>query len=400
MLSSPFWTATIIVFVFTIGQFGETLYLPAGPFILHDLSSNQSSIQLILSAFLFGYGSSQIAWGPISDSFGRKPVILIGTALFSIGSGFAAISQNIDNLLIFFALAGVGMGSAGAMCRTILRDLYSGISLHKVMGVLGVSLVIVPVISPLLGSYLVTYYGWRFDFWLLAVLGIISFVIAAVCLKETNKHIAENHFSIKGILKSYKMVLTHKVFMGNMLCGLFNYATIMAYEVSIPFLMQDKLGLTTIEFGWAAIVPAFGFFAGSLLSNRVVGYLSPYKLIMLSFGLVFLSALGMFVPAALGHMSVLSLISPMMLYMLASGMIFASTSSEALMPFTRNIGAAAAVLGVFHNVGVSISNAITSYLSLQHQYTLSLVFIVLNILMVLVYFGLVLPEKFKKMVSS
>ena len=408
MVKNPVWVTALIILVFTVGQFGETLYLPAGPAIMHTFHTSERLVQLILPAFLLGYGTSQLLWGPISDYHGRRIVILVGVFLFCIGAIFAAVSPTMEYLLLSCIIAGSGMGSAGAMCRTVLRDLYSGAKLQSVMGMVGISLVAVPLISPLVGGYIVKYLSWRAGFWFMAMLAVILLAICFFTLEETNKHfiakqkentnnIKKNRFNINKlfveVMSSYGSVISNRVFMGNMLCSMLNYATIIAYEVSLPFLMQDKLKLAPVEFGWVATIPALGFLLGSMLSGKVSKLFSANNITLLAFCFTTLAALGFLIPAIDNHMSVLSLIIPMVVYMFGSGFIFASTTSEALMPFAKNAGIAAATLGLFHNVGVAISSSyISSYLTLDNQLSLALVFLALNLLMIVVFLLLVKPK--------
>jgi|APSaa5957512535_1039671.scaffolds.fasta_scaffold148386_1 Bcr/CflA subfamily drug resistance transporter len=202
--------AAITIFLLLILQMSTDIYLPSFPYIAQDLIATQTSVQLTLSLFLGGFAVSQLFYSPLSDYFGRKPILLFGILFFLLMNILSIFVVNIDQLLWLRFLAGVGGGSCSVVSRAITRDIFTGKSLEKIASYQLITWSIIPIIAPLIGSYIQHYSGWRYNFIFLSIIGILAVNIIYFLLPETRpiQH-KPNSLQIKFTFKNYLRIPRH-----------------------------------------------------------------------------------------------------------------------------------------------------------------------------------------------
>ncbi len=400
----PFLVTAIIIATYAIGQVSETIYTPALPAIAIDFAVSKGEAQYLLSSFLLGFGLLQLLYGPISDYKGRRIISLLGLVLAIFGSLLSAQALNIHLLNIGVFVIGAGIGSAGVMSKAVLRDLFRGPELQIAMSLVGASLVVVPLVAPYIGSYLVTHFGWRSNFVFLIGTSLVLFGLAYFLLEETNSYVYVEHKAHAGlsiiavfqaVLFDFYYVLRNKVFLGNMLCGLFNFICLASYEVNTPFIFREEFGMTYLEYGKSMIVPASGFLIGAVLASKLSRKVNANWVTIMGVTINWLSSLVMLYFALIHEFSLHIALWPMFFYLIGSALLYASANTEALMPFSQRAGIAAASMGFLQNLGTALVIAILCWMCMSNQYEMALVFTVCSSLSALVFILIILPAWLK-----
>ncbi|GAK84869.1 multidrug resistance protein D [Vibrio ponticus] len=166
-------TFTIAILA-AVGQMTQTMYVPSIGQMAIEFAVSPGSLQAVMACYLIPYGLSQFVYGPLSDRLGRKPIIVFGLVLYVAGTLLALFAQNYGLFLAGSFIQGLGIGCGGAMSRTLGRDCYSGVELHKVNSYISMSIVFSPLLAPVLGGVLAENFGWRSSYLFLALFGLAS----------------------------------------------------------------------------------------------------------------------------------------------------------------------------------------------------------------------------------
>lgn len=372
-MSRAYVTLWMIIALLMVGQLGETLYLPAMPVIANELETDTGSVQWLLALFLIAYGLAQFVYGPLSDYFGRRPIIIFCLLCFVASSIMATTSQDIEGLLFSNTLVGMSIGCGGLMARTVLRDLFDGAELQKATSVVGIAIVFTPMAAPVVGAYLLVQFGWRADFAFFVIMGILMLGVFIFCFKETNPYVREEPLSFRRTMIHYHEVFTHRQFLGNMLAGLFNLGALMAYDVAAPFIFQKQMGFSPVDYAWVALVPALGFLLGSYCSGSLAKKHSNIKISHWGNQIACVSSVALIFPCMGGTDSCLLILLPICCMLFGSGLLFSSTTAGALHPFPHLAGVAGATLGGFQNFGAGVTTGVISYYEVESVQGLMLV---------------------------
>ncbi|TNF66404.1 MAG: Bcr/CflA family efflux MFS transporter [Gammaproteobacteria bacterium] len=365
------------------GQITNTVYLPALTSMAYDLNVNPGRMQAVISCFLFPYGLLQFVYGPYSDYYGRRPLILIGTVIFAIGSIIAYFATNFDILLLASLLQGSGIAVGGVMARTVMRDLYSGKALQSANSYMAIALVFAPLIAPILGGFLTDLFSWRAIFLFLFLYAIVLFFIQFCLFRETNTHLREK----QPLIQRYKTILSSTNFLVNLILLVIALGGIAIFEVSSGAIFTSLLDLSPTEASLVFIIPLPAYMFGSYLANILSNKMSIPKLLMLGSYILVISSLLMIVWYHFFGLSLSAVIIPGTVYFLGCGIVFPSATTQALEEFPKLAGTAGALLGGIQNVGAGILTAIAALIPLKNQLPLAIILSTLAIFAVLILFS-------------
>ncbi len=261
--------ALVLGFLSPIGQFAVDMYLPALPAIGTALQADMRAVQLSLLTFFLSFAISQIVYGPASDIFGRKPPLYAGIALFVVGSVGCALAPDIDWLIAFRLLQGLGAGAPIVVPRAIVRDLHTGAEATRLMSMLMLVFCVSPILARLVGSLVIQTPGWRALFWAVAGIGILGLVLSVAVLDET-RPAAERHGSdIASTLRAFGLLLRDPRFMGLTAIGAFGMAAFFIYLANSSFVLIGHYGLTPMQYGLAFGINAASFIGVSQFAGRL-----------------------------------------------------------------------------------------------------------------------------------
>jgi MFS transporter, DHA1 family, multidrug resistance protein len=338
-------TATLALLT-ALGPLSTDMYLPSLPEIAKVFNADTASTQLTLSFFLAGFAVGQIFYGPLSDRYGRKPVLLSGFVIFLVATFLCSFAPSIEALTALRFLQALGASGPIVLARAVVRDLYEGPRAAKEMSRMGTVMGLVPAIAPIAGGFSEAYFGWRMSFFITFVLGLTLCVIVLIGLPETNRHWSKERISPLSILRGYRSLLHHHGYRTYVALSALTYGGLFAFISGSSFVLQKVYGLAAIHYGLAFGFVVVGYIAGTLLAQRCVGTLGIEKTIRL--GVLCLAGGGalMLALVLIGTGSMLEIIGPMAIYTCGVGLVMPQSMAGAMAPFGDRAGTASSFLGL------------------------------------------------------
>lgn len=327
-----------------LGPFTVDLYLPAFPALQRDLGVSASAVQLTLTATTIGFGLGQLVVGPWSDRIGRRLPIVLATALHVGASIGAALAPDVVSLGILRALMGVGAAAGGVVAMAMVRDLFGGIPLVRMLARLSLVSGLAPVVAPLVGSWLLIVVEWRGIFWVLAGFGAALTIATAVFLRETLPPARRSIGGHSTVRQRYGVLAHDRVFVGVTIVAAMNFSGLFAYLSSSSFVFQDLYGLSPQGYGLLFAVNSVGIAAGVQLASRLARSWGPQWTIAVAQLVQLLAAAGI-VAAYQLQLGFLGTAVPLWCFILGVGLVFPSVQVLALAHHGEEAGTAASVLG-------------------------------------------------------
>ncbi len=346
MLRPGSFALTLLLSLLTgLGPLSMDMYLPSLPAIGEALHGSIAQVQFTISSYLFGFAAGQIIYGPVSDRFGRRPVILAALVLYGIGSVFCAVTQSLETLTAVRFIQALGGAGAIVLARAVVRDLYSGVRAGRELSLMGSITAFAPIAAPAIGGVLQTVFGWRASFILLVIFALFAAAAAARLLPETLRQRTPGPFSFAGMRALYRSVLVHRGFLANLGILTASFVGLFAWVSGASVVMQGVYGLSPAAFGATYAVGALGYMVGTSIAARIVMRIGLDR--TMGIGAVIQAAGGVAMAAAvaLGLGSVVWLVGAMTLYLAGMGFVLPQTQASALTPFPDRAGTASSLMG-------------------------------------------------------
>lgn len=327
-----------------LGPFTIDLYLPAFPSLQRDLGVSAAAVQLTLTATTIGFGVGQLVVGPWSDRIGRRLPIILATALHVAASVGAAFAPDIVSLGVFRALMGIGAAAGGVVATAMVRDLFGGVPLVRMLARLALVNGIAPVAAPLVGSWLLLVIQWRGIFWVLAGFGASLTIAAALFIRETLPPARRRVGGHSSVRQRYGVLARDRVFVGLTIVSALNFSGLFAYLSSSPFVFQDLYGLSPQGYGLLFAVNSVGIAAGVQLASRLARRWGPQWTIAVAQLVQLLGGAGIVAAHQLG-LGLLGTAVPLWFFIFGVGLVFPSVQVLGLAHHGEEAGTAASVLG-------------------------------------------------------
>lgn len=244
MSSSLLRYAIVLGLLTAMGPFAIDMYLPALPEIGRSLGAGTEAVQASLMAFFVSLGVGQLVFGPLSDMFGRKLPLYLGLGVFLAGSIGCVFAPDIETLVAFRFVQGLGACAGMVIPRAVVRDLHTGTEAARLMSLLMLVFSVSPILAPLAGSFVIEAAGWRGVFWVVTVLALLGILLLALFLAETRPRHHRVDSSILGALRGYRSLLTDWRFLGLTFIGAFGIASFFAYLANSSFVLIEHYGLS------------------------------------------------------------------------------------------------------------------------------------------------------------
>lgn len=284
------WLPLLIAGLATIGPFTIDTYLPSFPAIAAEFGTTEMLVQQTLTAYLLPFAVMMLFHGAISDAVGRRPVILIGVGGFVLASIGCALATSMTQLLICRALQGLVAGAGTSLSRAIVRDAYQGAEAQRQMSRVMLIFSIAPAIAPIIGGWLQTGFGWRANFWFLALFGTVLVVACYRYLPETLLPAARQRFAPAPLLAAYRLVAFNPRFILLAGTSALSFAGFFIYVLSAPAFIYRHLGLSAHDFAWLFMAGVIGMMLGAFISGRLAGKVTPRRTVWLAFAIMFIGA--------------------------------------------------------------------------------------------------------------
>ena len=326
-----------------LGPFTIDLYLPAFPALRSDLGVSEAAIQLTLTGTIIGFAGGQLLVGPLSDKIGRRLPLIFATTLHVGASIGAASSEDITMLMLFRVLQGIGAAGGGVVAMAMVRDLFGGYALVRMLSYMALVNGMAPIFAPVIGSQLLLLFPWPGIFWFLAAYGVL--VIAAVSLFIVETLPRENRRqSGLTVAQRYRTVLSDRIFIGILLVGGMNFSGLFSYLSASPFLFQGPYGLNEQQYGLLFAVNSLGIVAGVQISARVLRRVGPQWVIAAATIVQLTMAMLIIAFDQLG-LGFWGTAVPLWFYIMATGFVFPCVQVLALINNGAQAGTAASLLG-------------------------------------------------------
>jgi DHA1 family bicyclomycin/chloramphenicol resistance-like MFS transporter len=281
---APQWAFSIVLALLgMLGPFSIDTYLPAFAGIAQSLAATPVQLQQTLSAYLFGFAFMSLFHGSISDSVGRRPVVLWGLAAFTLASVGCALSQSIGQLIFFRVVQGLSTGAGIVVARAIIRDMYAPAQAQKVMSQVTIFFGVAPAIAPMVGGWLLIHASWHAIFWFLSGVGVVLWVTIFRLLPETLHVDQRQAFHPKNLLAGYWQLGSDPRFLLLALASGIPFNGMFLYVLSAPVYLGDILGLQPQQFFWFFLLNIGGIMVGALISGRLAGKIAPKRQIRMGF---------------------------------------------------------------------------------------------------------------------
>ena len=302
---APRWALAVLLAVLgMLGPFSIDTYIPAFAGVAQSIGASPAQMQQTLSAYLFGFAFMNLFHGALSDSFGRRPVVLWGLAMFTLASLGCALSQSVGQLVFFRALQGLSTGAGIVVSRAVIRDMFPPAEAQRVMSQVTIYFGIAPAIAPIVGGLLFVHLGWHSIFWFLVAVGVVLFVANWKLLPETLHLDQRQSFRVRHLLRGYRDLCSDPRFLLLALASGVPFNGMFLYVLAAPAFLGDHLALAPTQFFWFFLLTIGGIMLGARASGRMAGKVAPKRqirdgmLIMLLTSLVNVAANTLFVPNA------------------------------------------------------------------------------------------------------
>ena len=281
---APRWAMAILLAVLgMLGPFSIDTYIPAFSAIAHSLNATPVQMQQTLSAYLFGFAFMNLFHGALSDSLGRRPVILGGLLLFTLASLGCALSESVGQLVFFRALQGLSTGAGVVVSRAVVRDMFPPSEAQRVMSQITILFGIAPALAPVIGGLLSEALGWHAVFWFLVAVGVVLTLVNLRFLPETLPVQARQPFQVGNLMRGYGQLLSDPRFLLLALASGVPFNGMFLYVLSAPAFLGDILALRPTQFFWFFVLTISGIMLGSWQSGRMAGKVRPKNQIMRGF---------------------------------------------------------------------------------------------------------------------
>jgi len=359
MLSPNTFALTLLLsFLTALGPLSMDMYLPSLPDIGRALDAPTAQVQLTISSYLFGFAIGQIFYGPVSDRYGRRPVLLAALVLYGAGSIGCALTQSIGALTAMRFVQALGGAGSIVLARAVVRDLYSGARAGRELSLMGSITAFAPIVAPVIGGVLQTLFGWRSSFILLVIFAAVSWIAAARLLPETLRERTAGPFSLAAMGALYRSVLVHRGFLTHLGILTASFVGLFAWISGASIVMQGaSYGLSPVVFGVTFAVGTLGYVIGTTIAARMVMRAGLDRTIGIGTMALATGGLAMAAVVALGLTHVGWLVGAMMIYLTGLGLALPQAMAGAMTPFPDRAGTASSLMGFAQQSTAAIAAA-------------------------------------------
>jgi DHA1 family bicyclomycin/chloramphenicol resistance-like MFS transporter len=351
-----------LVIIAATAALSLNIFLPSLPAITKEFGASYGVIQFLISGYLLSTALVQLVAGPLSDLYGRRPVLLGGIALFVVASAICATATNTVVLLAARILQ-ASVVAGFAVSRAAIRDMSSNEGAASKLGYITMGMAVAPMIAPMIGGFLQEYIGWQAAFWALCAAGLFTWLLCWLDLGETNTNKSR---SLLTQIHSYPTLLRSRRFWAYSACAGFGSATFFAMLGGAPFVGHQIYGLSPSEFGIYFLFTPLGYMVGNFITGRFAHLFGIYRMMIAG---TLITAVGMSVSLLLiyqGALNPLVFFGLTITIGLGNGLVIPNATAGMLGIFPKLAGTAAGLGGALMTLtGAAISAIVASLLSVE-----------------------------------
>ncbi|USG61364.1 multidrug effflux MFS transporter [Sneathiella marina] len=328
-----------------IGPLATDMYLPTFPMLADVFGASVSEVQLTLSIFTFTIAGCQLIYGPLTDRYGRKPILISGLFAFVIASFACLFAQNIEDLILYRFIQAFGVCAAIVVPRAMVRDLYQREMAAKQLSRMGTIMGFAPAIAPVLGGYLAAFYGWQSVF---VFMGCAALLVAlAVIFLVDESHLAKDKNALRPehIYRNYRSLARDPEFMGFAVSGGLCFGGLFAFISGSPLVLIEVFGVAADHFGYYFGMGVLGFMAGTLVGPALTARHGLIHSLKIGTRISAVGSCLMLAAVLFGFNHVSAVMGPMVVYSVGLGLVLPQSQAGAMAPFPEKAGLAAALMG-------------------------------------------------------
>lgn len=380
-----FKNLSIIVMMGMCGMLGIDIHLASMPHIMRFMHTNKVHMQQSVSLFLLGMGVSLLFYGPLSDKYGRKPIVIMGLFIAVLSSFAAVFSTNIHSFLLIRLLQGVGSGVSIGLGRTIVADIVQGERLSVVGSYFSMFMTLSPLFAPALGGYIQHWFHWQANFVVLGALLSFVLIIYVLFCPETNQYKNPDACRPKSIFVNYKSLIFHSVFMGCTVITGIAMAANMTYATISPFLLQTQFHLGPIMYGWITAIAGLGGLVGQFINPMFVRRIGGQRTLGVGLLLIFSAGVWLILFITFQTINLPIIMIAVFTTIFGQSFISANSLSLALSTFRTKRGAAGALYGCFQMVVAFLVSAMVGSMLHNGAVVLGMSYFALGLLGMFIY---------------
>jgi DHA1 family bicyclomycin/chloramphenicol resistance-like MFS transporter len=327
-----------------LGPLAMQIFLPSLPLIQSDLGVSAATAQLVLSLSMVAISFSLLVYGPLSDRFGRRPLLILGLVLFLVGSLVGALAPNITTLVVGRTIQAVGGAAGLVLTRTIIRDIYGRERAASMIAYVTTAMVIAPMLAPAIGGVINDHFGWRANFVFVGLAGILVTFLVIARLPETHDERAA-FAGLRNMIAVFAQLLGNREFRGFTLQSSFAIATFFSFAAAAPYVVIVVMGRPASMYGVFFIVISFSFMVGNFIAGRISERVGVERMVFLGSGLAVSGTLLSLVCLLTFGWVPWSLFGPIVLLGLGNGMSMPNAIAGAISVDPRVAGSASGLAG-------------------------------------------------------
>ncbi len=354
---NTFALTALLAALTALAPLSTDLYLPTLPDIGRAFGVSPSQVQLTLSAYLVGFALGQIGYGPISDWYGRRLGLLVALICYCVGSLICLLAPSIEVLIGARVLQAFGGSGAIVLARAVVRDFYSGARAGKELSMIGLVMAFGPVSAPLIGGALHALFGWRSAFAALLAFGLWLLLTVARKMPETLTEKPDVRMSLSSLLVGYRDLLRVRDFNLYLLIGAASYTGLIAWLASVPFIYQNRFGLSAFTLSLSISASAVGYLVGTSIATRIVVRTGIVRTMGIGAFIMLAGALAICAAVAMDFDSVVPVTLAVGLNLVGFGLLFPQAMAGGLSCAAERAGAASSLLGFAPQVSAALLSA-------------------------------------------
>ncbi|WP_434360622.1 Bcr/CflA family multidrug efflux MFS transporter [Parasalinivibrio latis] len=320
------------------------MYLPAMPTIASDLGVTSGAVQSTLASYTAGFAIGQLLHGPLSDSYGRRPVLLVGVAFFAMAAVVSALADDIHMLTWVRAAQGFAGAAAAVIIQALVRDMFEREEFARTMSFVTLVMTVAPLAAPMIGGYLSVWFGWRSVFWLLAGFAVLVLVLVTFKIPETLTSENRQPLRFMSVMRNYFRILRTPQAMGLIMSGAFSFAGMFSFLTAGSFVYIDYYGVSTQNFGYLFGLNVVCLIVMTSMNGRMVRRKGSHW--MLRFGLTVQLVAGiLMVIGQLAGFGLVGTVIPVMLFVGAISVVGSNGMACLLSGYPQLAGTASALSG-------------------------------------------------------
>ena len=339
------------------------IVVPALPLLAIVFDDSPARVQLVLTLYLAGIAGGQLVYGPLSDRFGRRPVLIAGLALFLAGTLLCGLAWSLGALIFGRVLEGCGACAGIVLGRAIIRDVYEREAAARGLAIVMMAMTLAPAISPAIGAYLAEWVDWRAIFALLGLFGTIVLVMTVARLGETNTH--PTRFDLVGMAGAHVALLRSPQFVGFALCSACTSASWFTFIASAPHVLSEALGEPPSTYGLMILFPMATYMLGNAGAARFARRLGSLRLLILGRTIAVTAAAVMTLWYVYIGLGVWAIFLPITLAEIGDGLSQPAVLAAGLSIQPRLAGTASGLMGFLQMTVASIGTFVVALLPFQ-----------------------------------